>query len=184
MNDDVVVLSSHLSGEAPVRSQSFAVVDATCADPYDYWRALAGLWDGGVTIVNVEHDMEFSDALMDDLLTCPEPICAHAYLIHVHSLQPRDPFHGYNVSSVGWHPPIEPLSQYSARGFRWVEPDDRWADFGSLGFCKIEARARCGPLRRDTWRGVEWSVNAAINARWHLHWPAIDHYHKEDGCPG
>lgn len=130
--------------------------------------------------MNVEHDVQFDDALVDDLLACPHPLCAHAYKIHT----PRE-FIAYNASDVGWHPPIDSLSRYTARGFHWLEPGEEWADFGSIGFCKITPEARFGALRKDGWTHVEHSVNAAVCERWHVHWrdgesgpTGIEHYHR------
>lgn len=169
-----MVLASHLHGEGFFSSERFPVVPVLCEGPFDYWRGVAAPWDSDATLVLLEHDMECSDALVSELLACPHPACSHAYQMHI----PRT-YWAHNVSTAGWHPPIDPLSQYTARGIRWVAPGDEWADFSGIGFCKLTPAARTTPLRRDAWQGVEISVNAAINARWHLHWPGVEHYHHD-----
>lgn len=116
--------------------------------------------------------MQCTDALIDELLSCPHPVCTHAYQMHI----PRT-YWAHNVSLTGARPSGLALSQYTARGIRWVAPGDVWADFSGIGFCKIAREARMGCLRRDVWRGVEVSVNAAISTRWHVHWPGVEHHH-------
>lgn len=174
------MLAARLATDEPFRSERFDVRAPVLDGPNDYWHEMNPLWDSDVTLVNVEHDMQFSDELIAELLDCPHPVCTHTYRVGpaAYGLQ-----YAHDISLVGWHPPIEPLSQYSARGSRWVEPGDEFADFSGIGFVKIDRAARCAPLREDSWRGVEISVNRAINARWHLHWGSggvgIKHYHYE-----
>lgn len=173
---DPVVVCSHLTDETPFTSDRFDVRPVECVDAFSYWHALDAVWRTNRTIVNVEHDMEVSDALVAALLDCPHPVCTYTYRVGPARLGLQ---FAHDISLVGWHPPIDPLSQYSARGTRWVAPGDEFADFSGIGFVKIKARARIASLRRDAWQGVEISVNRAINQRWHLHWPPIRHFHYD-----
>lgn len=167
-----IIYAARLAGEGRLLSGHRYVHHPRIRDEWDYWRGLAVLWDGPRTVVNVEHDMEFSDALVADLLDCPHPLCTHAYRMYL----PTEHY-AHNVSLSGWHPPIDNISQYTARGICWIGPEDEWADFSAIGFCKIAPEARASSLRRDAWMGVELSVNAAVNCRWHVHWPEVAHYH-------
>lgn len=166
-----VILVSRLPDEPSLESR-YPVCDIVCEDPFDYWRGVQAEWVTDRTIVNVEHDMEYSDTLIDQLLACPQPLCAHAYQMHLPAT-----FWAHQQSTVAWYPPIDPCSQFFARGVRQVKPGDEHADWSGIGFCKITPAVRIAPLRRDAWQGVEMSVHAAIRGRWHLHWPGVEHHH-------
>jgi hypothetical protein len=132
-------------------------------DDYAYWRSLAALWVSTDTLVNVEHDHPFSEALVSELLSCPHPLCTHAYLMHV----PRMHYaHSTRADAMD--------------GF-WISEGDEWAAYSAIGFCKIAASARVRPLARTVWRGVELEVNSAATGSWHVHWGVdghgIEHYH-------
>lgn len=154
---EALILASVTPDEEPVQSTHYCVQALTCGDDFDYWRGLNEYWDGGATIVNVEHDMEFSDGLVEGLLACPEPLCAYAYKVWPSAWRRFV----YAQSNVG----------------RWIEQGDERADFSSIGFCKITSEARTGPLKRFPWKFVEQSVNQAVAGPWHIHWPEIKHYH-------
>lgn len=135
-------------------------------DEYEYWRGFARAWAASAVIVNVEHDMQYTPALAAELLHCPHPLCSHAYQMHI----PRDYYaHSHNRDGMD--------------GF-WIGHGKEWAVYSAIGFCKITPEARIGPLERDTWRGVEWRVNAATQGLWHIHWgpdgEGIEHYHYRE----
>jgi hypothetical protein len=139
------------------------------------------LWERPVTVVNVEWDMEYSGELARRLIDCPRPICAHAYLLYRASYRAlTTPRWAFQVSTSGQTPPIASLSRWSARGWRWLERNEEWADFGGIGFLKVTPDGRSGPLARDAWRGVETSVAASLTGRIHVHWPGVEHYHQEE----
>lgn len=164
----VVVVSSVLVGEATTRTRH-PVHPVVCEDPLDYYRGLAAVWDTADTLVNIEHDVESNDRLIDELVGCPELACARPYLIR-HLNKP--PFFGCAVGPAkdcGWGP-------WFVRS-RWVDESDVWADFASPGFIKVSPQVR-GPLGPEcAWQGVELAINEAVDARWHLHWPAVEHFH-------
>ena len=137
-------------------------------DAYEYWRRLSAAWMTTETIVNVEHDMECSQALVDELLACPHPLCSHAYLMYL----PR------RYWAHGWAS-TDPRERAQGGGIRWVERGDERAGHSAIGFCKVEPRVRPGELERTEWPGVEMAVNRAVCGPWHLHWPGVEHYHKE-----
>lgn len=139
------------------------MADVVCEDrTYGYWEGINALWDSDQDLILVEHDMEFSDDLVAELLSCPHPTCAYPYV----------------VMPVGW-----PGKTWSASyGSLWVAEDTPYASFSSIGFCKLTAEARRGTDfgGRAVWNKVEGSVHlAAIQNKclWHLHWPAIQHHH-------
>jgi len=174
----VIVVSSYLpsGGEKPYRSKRFRVVALPCGtgheDLYDYCRGLQAVWGSDFTIVNVEHDMECSDGLVQQLLDCPEPLCAHAYRLRKN---------GHYAYRNGALPP--------SGGFedQWIGEGDEWATFGGIGFVKITPEARVRPLPDREWSTLDIEVTKACEGpevvpaaaysghRWHIHWPEIKH---------
>lgn len=185
MAADVIVVSSYLpeKGERPYRSKEFRVVALPCGTGYDslfdYSRGLQAVWGSDFTIVNVEHDMECSDGLIQQLLDCPHPLCAHAYL-----LRKKGPYAYRNG-------PLPPAGGYEDH---WLRPGDEWATFGGIGLVKITPGARVRPLPEREWSTVDIVVTKACEGaevvpgghhkgrRWHVHWPAIKHssYNEPD----
>lgn len=151
------VLACRLAGEDPITSRQYDVAAPVLDGDYAYWRVLNDHWGTDVTLVNVEHDMEFSDELVDGLLACPHPLCAYAY----------------KVWPSAWRKYV--YAQF--RDGRWIEHGVEHADFSSIGFCKVSASARHGALKKYPWRFVEQSVNEAVTGDWHIHWPEIAHHH-------
>jgi hypothetical protein len=158
-----LVLASCLPGEDYVASERFAVVPIRCIDPLDYWRGVEVWWQSRRTIVNVEHDMECSDDLIQTLLDCPEPFCTWAYFLGKPSGGP------HWAHRTGRQPPC---------GGVWIEEGDEWADFGGIGFCKIEPSVRVRELGEQTWQFVDIAVFASVQRQVHVHWPAIEHRHQ------
>lgn len=160
--------AARLPGE-PLLETDHPAYHAICADVFDYGDGWRELWESGDTIVCVEHDMEFSDALVDELLSCPQPLCAHAYLMH----QYGPPFYAH-----GWLPQQKGL-RAQASCIRWIDHGEERADYSAVGFVKIAPRARRFPLAENIpWMAVEQEVNAATTGTWHIHWPGVEHYHK------
>jgi hypothetical protein len=158
-----VVLASHLVGAPHFESERFEVVGIECAEPEDYWAGVAAWWESDRTIINVEHDMECSDELIEGLLDCPEPMCSWAYWLSIPSGGP------HWAHRTGLKPPC---------GGIWVETGDEWADYGGIGFCKITPEARVRPLPEQTWQFVDIAVAEATDLQWHLHWPTVEHFHR------
>lgn len=124
---------------------------------------MSAAWQGRGALVNVEHDMECSNALAWDLLGCPHPLCTFAYRMYL----PRECWaFGRLVNS-------------RTLTVEWGSEGDEWAEWSGIGFCKIERSARRDSLPRTEWRGVEAAVNRAVDGPWHVHWPAVAHYHEE-----
>jgi hypothetical protein len=163
MSDYPIVLASHLPGNAHLTSECFEVVPILCVEPEDYHAGVARWWDSDRTIINVEHDMEVSDELIQGLLDCPEPMCSWAYWLGIPSGGP------HWAHRTGRKPPC---------GGVWVQEGDEWADYGGIGFCKITPEARVRPLPEQTWQFVDIAVAEATDLRWHLHWPAVGHSHR------
>ena len=141
------------------------MADVVCDDPqFGYWAGLNEAWSSNHDLICVEHDVEFSDDLVKELLSCPHDLCAFPY----------------RVMPFGW-----PGKTWGASyGSLWVEEGQPYASFSSIGFVKITAEARAGTsLAKVPWDKVEGSVHEALTLRrrlWHLHWPAIEHYHDYD----
>lgn len=152
----VLVVASHLDGETPFTSTRYPTATIRCVTDFDYWDGLTAAWDTPV-LVNIERDMEVTDDLITQLVDCPHPLCAYPYLVC---------------------PGATPVYAHRADGLIGT-PDIEWADWAAPGFCKISAPGRAGRLLpRHPWWGVEESINASIKTRWHLHWPAIAHFHE------
>ena len=182
----VLVVSSHLADEHPKRSDRYEVFPVECDGTFGYADGLIEAWSTQNTLVLVEHDMEFSDELVSELASCPEPLCAFPYLI----------WSRHN----GWH------YAQAVGANRRLELGDEWADHSSIGFAKITPEARAKPLMRLWWWMVENAVHHALGGsvieddphhiyngepdptlvrdirpptagRWHIHWPHIEHHH-------
>lgn len=109
--------------------------------------------------------MQVSESLILGLLACPHPLCTHAYGMHL-------PIESY---AHGW---VADESRGSGMGVEWIAHGEEWANWSGIGFCKVAPGVRTGThLARNEWPGVETSVNNAITGLWHVHWPAINHYH-------
>jgi hypothetical protein len=131
------------------------------------------LWGGTHTLINVEHDHECSDDLIQELLDCPEPLCSHAYTLFMPSTGGLPHY----AHRTGPKPPA---------GGEWIKQGDEWADFGGIGFCKITPQARVRPLAQSSWQVVDCAISKATDARWHVHWQqgpsgpvGVEHYHYE-----
>lgn len=169
---DVIILASHLPGETPPSSSRFAICRIECIDEWSYWAGVETWWDTPAELVNVERDHDYSDKLVTELLDCPYPLCSYPYLV-----QPEYLDHPVLCATVG----------HRASDEAWVQPGDEWADFSSIGFCKIGPAARVLPLFRIPWKWVEHEVDRNVahsGLRWHLHWPdgqPIEHHHDYSG---
>lgn len=163
----MVVVSSHLPGETAATSRH-PVHPVECDGPFDYHRGLAAVWDTDATVVNIEHDVEHADPLIDGLLACRYPACAYPYLIYTHT---PEPFYCAAYGTAEHWP-----------GFwatcNWVQPGDEWADFAAPGFIKLDPDVRTPFGPECAWQGVEQTINDAMIGRWHLHWPPVEHYHR------
>lgn len=167
----VVVVSSYLPlREETTATSRYPVHPVKCLDELDYMEGVAAAWATDNTIVNIEHDLQYDDKLIDDLVNCPEPACAYPYLIHHHPL--KAPFYCCAIGNraKGW------ASFWVTCA--WVTPDDEWADFAAPGFIKVTPEARTPIVDLDAhWQHVEFVINDHVTTRWHLHWPAVEHYH-------
>ena len=161
-----VILASILPGEPIFESEQFEVWPIECVEPENYWEGVAEWWDSDRVIVNLEHDVECSDELIQTLLDCDCAFGTWAYWLGIPSGGP------HWAHRTGKQPPC---------GGVWIETGDEWADFGGIGFCKITPEARVRPLRgpwdrkRQVWQDVDWqsvdiAVFAAVDERVHVHW--------------
>jgi hypothetical protein len=163
----LIVLASHLPGEGRFRSEQFRIVSLLCVDDLDYSRGLQSLWGSDHTLIVLEHDMECSDELIQGLLDCPHSLCTHSYLLHWASTHSAKPHYAQMVGS-----------RPSVGGGDWIKRGDEWADFTGIGFCKITPEARVRPLEETGWQDVDCAVTKAVEGRWHVHSPPIEHYHR------
>lgn len=162
--DDVLVVSSFVPGQSgPYRSERFEVAEVACEADYDYWRALAAAWDTPRTLVIVEHDMECSDDLIGQIVACKHRKCSWAYLLYWASThQPPHYAHRNGGPAAG----------------RWVSEGEEWATFGGIGLCKLTSETRVFGLTESHWSLLDTQVSACSVGNWHLHWPAVEHYHQ------
>lgn len=164
-----VIVCSHLPGEGHLHSKRFRVVPVLCADEFDYWRGLAEHWDTDATIVNAEHDIEWSDEHVAALLDCPEPLCTWAYRCNWISTGIAS---GVIAAGAGARDVATQPDAYYLQG------GEEWAQWSAIGLVKIESKARRGPLEREPWNRLELAVEAAVRSPWHVHWtPELKHHH-------
>lgn len=216
MRDDVLVVSSHLVGENSLRSSSFPVHGVECRSEFSYCQGLQEAWLTDRVIVNVEHDMEFRDELVAGLVDCPHPACAYPYLVYPTALQrfiycatttavseseyeeyrqhrlrvAAEYRAGLDEDELLIESPLPPgqRKRGTVGGITpdWIKPGDEWAEWSSIGFCKIAPQARSLPLDRMFWQWLEHAVNRVVSAdgtRWHIHWPEVKHLHDYKRVP-
>lgn len=167
--DASLIVCSHLPGEGHFESDRFTVVPALCEDEYDYWAALNVVWSSDVTIVNLEHDLEVSDAHIAALLDCPYGACAWAYRCHWASSGIPG---GVIAAGRGER-------RHGGTGDpRYLQGGEHWAAWAAIGLVKIVPAARIAPLRREPWQNLELAVHDATERPWHIHWtPELKHHH-------
>lgn len=161
----VIVVASYLPGETPFRSTRFTVKPVKCVGDFDYSIGLAEAWATTSTVVNVEHDLQVSDDLIQALIDCPHPACAQTYPLYAAS--------GTHGTDKG---PIYPYCEHNPGP--WVVFGVEWAEWAAPGFIKIQPEARTGPFPTKHWLSVEAATNHFTAGPWHLHWPSVEHYHQ------
>ena len=145
------------------------MVSWCCSEDVDYWRGLASVWGSQATVVNVEHDLEVSDAHIAALIDCPHPLCSWAYRCHWAST--GLPYDVIAAGTGGRDEHTQPVPGYLAGG-------EEWAAWSAIGLVKIAPEARMGPLRREPWQRLELAVHDAVKRPWHMHWtPELHHHH-------
>ena len=174
VRDGVVVLSTYTPGGAPKTSGAWPVESVECGGELSYWAGFSRLWDSDQTIVNVERDMQFDDALVAELVDCPHPLCAYPYRVYP-TAKGKFIYCGTATPPGGEGDPV------------WLSPGDEWAVWHSIGFCKITPQARVKPLDAMFWQWLEHSINRVVcraaGLQWHVHWPEIRHYHDYEATP-
>lgn len=181
------MVACRVAGDHPFSSDRYEVRAPVVADDYGYWQALNEAWNTSDVLVNVEHDMEFSDELVDGLVNCPHPRCTYPYRCWL-----KHHKHWVYTPVLDGH---------------WIEKGVEWADTSTLGFIKIAPEARTQPLERMIWKFLEHKVCEATTgfsqikigalgksvcecslqtpedtqrAMWHVHWPEVRHFHDYD----
>ncbi len=178
-----MITSSYLTGEEPVRSERYRVQGIECKrehGEFDYCNGLQEEWMTDKTIVNVEHDMEFSDELVDALVDCPSPLCSYPYQVYPTALA------RYIYCAT-----TRKLDEDGQEKIDWIDEGEEWAYWSSIGFCKIAPEARKLPLDLIFWQWLEHTINRSVGEymnvgaglSWHIHWPAIKHEHDYKVIP-
>lgn len=158
-----LVLVSYLPGEGFLASEQHRVVPIRCDTDLSYWKGIADRWDHPASLVNIEHDLEWTDAQVTELLSCKYDACSYAYRCNwVSTGQPNG------------------VWAHTANGV-FIERGDEWAEWSGLGFIKIAPAARIAPLREAVWNRVENSIDEAVKTPWHMHWGpngnGVPHWH-------
>lgn len=155
----MIVVASHLPGEGHFRSRAYRVVPVLCIDPLDYWRGLAAVWDHAGSLINIEHDMEVTDAHIAELEECPHPLCTFAYASHWVTTHQRTDVYSHRI------------------GDRYITEGVEWCEKSAIGLCKLTLEQRSTPLAPRPWSHVEESIEAVVTPPWHVHWPPVTHHH-------
>ena len=155
------VLVSVLPGEGHLVSQQYDVALIVCDDDLAYSRGIIAHWNDDAPLVLIEHDIEWSDAQITEVIACNYSLCSIAY-----------PLHWANTGHV--------VDEFAHKNDGMpVAYGTEWAQWSAIGFCKIARSARTGPFAECHWRRVEDAVNATVVGPWHLHWPPAKHHHWE-----
>ena len=133
-------------------------------DGLDYAKFLGKYWCLGETLINLEHDMLPTNAMIDALLACPHDLCAQAYLIYpVHTALP------------------EPVITHRVRGpngrLDWIRDGDEWADVFALGLTKFtpKAQSMVPTVPMENWRTLDHRLGQMFPVQCHIHWPLCEH---------
>ena len=156
-----IVLVSYLPGEGLCfKSERYEVRPIRCEDEFSYWAGLNEWWDSDCTVINVEHDIELTDEVIDGLLACEHPLCAQQYQCH-------------RASSGLW------FDVFPAQNQGWfVTEGTEWAEQSAIGALKICPEARIAPLEKIRWGFLEVSIENAVKRPVHCHWnPILAHWH-------
>jgi len=167
-----LIVSSYVSGTTlPYRSERFPVWRIPCHSDTDYFKGLSSVWSDPFRLIVVEHDIEATDDLVQDLLDCPFSLCSFRYNLYWPSTSKPTPQYAQRAD-----PPANcaPRSKYLGTP---VDDSAEFADFSGLGFVKISPECRVGVLSECHWAHCDIECNAAIVGRWHLHGEVVhDHY--------
>jgi hypothetical protein len=135
-----------------------------CSDDFDYWRALADVWESDRPICNIEHDIDVREHHLTELLACRHGACAWAY--RCNWISTGIPGGVIAAGTGARDPQSNPDPGYLAGG-------EEWAAWSAIGLVKIAPEARIGPLRREPWGSLELAVHDAVKRPWHLHGNAV-----------
>ena len=138
---------------------------AYCVGSTDYATALRVYWELSGHMLIVEHDIVPTEEQIRELIDCPHPLCTVPYW-----LWPK---------STGL---IDAIQSVRTDGNFDVPPDQKFADFSSLGLVKLSAefRASVGKPSIVQWNNVDIEINRLVSLghyRWHIHRPMVEHYH-------
>ena len=158
------MLTSYLEGEPRFVSSVYETVNIEIRNDRSYWAGWSEWWDTDRTIVAVEHDVEISDELVDQIVSCKYPLATWAYQLYWPSV--HGPSH--YAQRTGLLPPA---------GGDWVTEGVEWCDYTGIGFCKIAPECRLFPLEESHWSHLDGAVSKAVVGRWRILWPEVAHYH-------
>ena len=171
----------------------------------------AGLrrWWGRRDLIVLEHDLDPTLRMLEDLAVCPEPVCAQAYtlryppeahaqfiamegLLAQCSAERRTAveLHPAWQAARAWHLNTLGTAEFAHRvgmpgNWRWLRSGEACADLVGLGCTKFTRAAQQAvgtTWAAGTWRDLDSRISAAMQQagiRAHIHWPAADHHH---GC--
>jgi len=144
----------------------YTIYHYLCRDTYDYADAVRAHWDGPHTLVNLEHDMEPDDGMLESLLECDSDLCGQAYWL--------------SCLSTGRYEPL--YCAFLGGNFLPLQYGDTQADAMGLGLVKLTAQARqaLGTPDRVPWNQLDYEILKHVRASgllWHVHWPACLHNH-------
>jgi hypothetical protein len=125
---------------------------------------MQALWPSDKAIVNVEHDMEVSDELIQQLLDCPHPLCTFAYKLYWPSTHQAQPHYAQRDGGPNYG--------------EWIKEGVECCGFSGIGLCKIAPEARACPLADSHWSTVDCAISRSTEGDWHVHWPEVEHYHR------
>jgi hypothetical protein len=139
-------------------------VDVSTSE-YRYWSMLAYYWGSPQTIYIVEHDLLVESSHLNELKECNQLLCTHAYKIFKDN---GSTFYCQNHFS----------DPYLRGQSKWLNDNEESAMFSGLGCCKIEPILRRRLPQRSPFNLLDQAVNRALDHRWHVHWPGVEHAHN------
>jgi hypothetical protein len=171
-------------------ARGWAVRHVRCVTPTDYEQAVCNIW-GQADCCIAEHDIVPTPDALDQLATCPEPVCAQAYWLSAGAARRAGVHEALRlVATLDGTPSDDPrirqlltdarcwLEGVSAEGGAWahrvVAPDgswrfiatgEAWADAVGFGLTRWRVAAQ---RALTTWRPGSWQdLDSRISAAWH-----------------
>lgn len=147
-------------------------IQVKCETLWDYCNSLAKIWPINDNLMIVEHDIDFTQDLFDELADCPAALCVPMYKLYPATT---------GLSNEVWahrregNPFLEFISEYQ-----------EWVPYAGLGMAKINTMVRHilnDPPINVHWKELDTAISQYFyshNMMWHVHRTEARHLHVQE----